>query len=246
MKDSYRPPRALVLEDDATHRDAIALGLRREGFDVRAVATGAEAIEALEESHYDIALVDLMLPGMMSGLDFCREALRRWDIPIIVVTAKDSEADSVAALELGAEDYVRKPFRMRELVARMRVVLRRRKALTDRSPTAGTRTPSSASSDGILEAGDLVLDLDGHTASLGAKPIHLTPKEFELLSLLVAARGKVLTRQQLIDEVWGYDYVGDTKTLDVHIKRLRSKIEPDPAKPQRILTVRGVGYKFVG
>lgn len=228
--------RILVVEDDSAYMDAILLGLRREGFEAVGVETGIEAIDALSRRKFDLVLLDLMLPGRFSGLDVCREIVKRWDLPVVVVTAKDSEADSVAALEMGAEDYVRKPFGMRELVARIRVALRRHDSPATRLGKAGD--------DAVLRVGDVEVDLDAYAVTVRGRRVHLRPKEFELLSLLMASAGKVVSREALMDEIWGLDYVGNTKTLDVHVKRVREKIEEDPSHPRHIVTVRGVGYKF--
>jgi two-component system, OmpR family, response regulator RegX3 len=197
---------------------------------------GAEALLVFDAVRPDIVLLDLMLPKI-SGVDVCREMRRRSKVPIIMVTAKGSEVDTVVGLEVGADDYVTKPYRLRELVARMRAVLRRTsERMPDRVPGTG---------DEVLASGDLVLDPDRHEVTIRGDALDLPLKEFEVLQLLLERAGRVVTRDQLIDEVWGHDYVGDTKTLDVHIKRLRSRIEVDPSTPERILTVRGVGYKIV-
>lgn len=234
--DEPKAPRILIVEDDSAYLEAILLGLRREGFEAVGVETGIEAMDALSRTTFDLVLLDLMLPGWFSGLDVCREIVKRWELPVIVVTAKDSEADSVAALEMGAEDYVRKPFGMRELVARIRVALRRH----DSAP----RRLGKGVDDGILRVGDVQVDLDAYSVTVRGRRVHLRPKEFELLSLLMASAGKVVSRETLIDDIWGLDYVGNTKTLDVHVKRVREKIEEDPSQPRHIVTVRGVGYKF--
>ncbi len=226
------PPMVLVVEDEQSFIEALVVGLKREGFLVRVARDGVEAIEAFESMRPDLVLLDVMLPRL-SGIDVCRELRSRSRVPIIMVTAKGGEIDTVVGLEVGADDYVTKPYRLRELVARMRAVLRRSPPLDD---TAG---PGE-----ILEVGDVRLDPERHEVYVRNLPVSLPLKEFELLELLLANAGRVLTRETLIDRVWGPHYVGDTKTLDVHVKRLRSKIEDDPANPRRITTIRGLGYKF--
>jgi two-component system response regulator RegX3 len=204
--------------------------LRREGYEVDVAATGPEALTAFERSGADLVLLDLMLPGL-SGTEVCRELRARSHVPIIMVTARDSEVDKVVGLELGADDYVTKPFSSRELVARIRAVMRR-----------GAEPEELLTS--TVEAGPVRMDVERHVVSVDGKQVPMPLKEFDLLELLLRNAGRVLTRGQLIDRVWGADYVGDTKTLDVHVKRLRSKIEPDPATPKYLVTVRGLGYKF--
>ena len=226
----------LVVEDEENFIEALTIGLKKEGFRVQVARDGAEALLVFDAVRPDLVLLDLMLPKI-SGVDVCRELRSRSKVPIIMVTAKGSEVDTVVGLEIGADDYVTKPYRLRELVARMRAVLRR---TADRLPD---RVPGTG--DGVVASGDLVLDPDRHEVSVRGEALDLPLKEFEVLQLLLARAGRVVTRDQLIDEVWGHDYVGDTKTLDVHIKRLRSRIERDPSAPERILTVRGVGYKIV-
>jgi two-component system response regulator RegX3 len=226
----------LVVEDEENFIEALTIGLKKEGFRVQVARDGAEALMVFDAVRPDLVLLDLMLPKI-SGVDVCRELRSRSKVPIIMVTAKGSEVDTVVGLEVGADDYVTKPYRLRELVARMRAVLRR---TADRLPD---RVPGTG--DGVVASGDLVLDPDRHEVSVRGEALDLPLKEFEVLQLLLARAGRVVTRDQLIDEVWGHDYVGDTKTLDVHIKRLRSRIERDPSAPERILTVRGVGYKIV-
>ena len=229
-------PTVLVVEDEENFIEALTIGLKKEGFRVQVARDGAEALLVFDAVRPDIVLLDLMLPKV-SGVDVCRELRSRSKVPIIMVTAKGSEVDTVVGLEVGADDYVTKPYRLRELVARMRAVLRR---TADRQPDRGP-----GRGEEVLSSGDLVLDPDRHEVSLRGEPLDLPLKEFEVLQLLLERAGRVVTRDQLIDEVWGHDYVGDTKTLDVHIKRLRSRIEADPSFPERILTVRGVGYKIV-
>lgn len=221
----------LVVEDEASFSEAIAYMLRKEGFDVSVVADGLSAITEFDRHGADLVLLDLMLPGM-SGTEVCAQLRQRSNVPIIMVTAKADEVDKVIGLELGADDYVTKPFSSRELLARIRAVLRRNSDVVE---VVDGRT---------LEAGPVRIDIDRHLVTVEGEKVQLPLKEFDLLELLVRNSGRVLTRGQLIDRVWGSDYVGDTKTLDVHIKRLRSKIETDPAEPKFIQTVRGLGYKF--
>jgi two-component system response regulator RegX3 len=222
--------RVLVVEDEESFSDALSYMLRREGFDAVVSTTGPEALEEFDRGGADIVLLDLMLPGL-SGTEVCRSLRARSSVPIIMLTAKDSEIDKVVGLELGADDYVTKPYSARELVARIRAVLRRR---------GEAETPS----DAVLEAGPVRMDVERHIVAVDGEQVALPLKEFDLLELLMRNAGRVLTRMQLIDRVWGSDYVGDTKTLDVHVKRLRAKIEPDPANPKYLLTVRGLGYKL--
>jgi two-component system response regulator RegX3 len=222
--------RVLVVEDEESFSDALSYMLRREGYEVAIAATGPDALATFDRSGADLVLLDLMLPGL-SGTEVCRGLRQRSNVPIIIVTARDSEVDKVVGLELGADDYVTKPFSSRELVARIRAVLRRGGELEDLITNA-------------LEAGPVRMDVDRHTGAVDGAAVSLPLKEFDLLELLLRNAGRVLTRGQLIDRVWGADYVGDTKTLDVHVKRLRSKVEPDPANPKYLVTVRGLGYKF--
>jgi two-component system response regulator RegX3 len=225
----------LLVEDEHSFVEALTVGLKREGFRVQVAQDGAEALDLFDAVRPDLVLLDVMLPKI-SGIDVCRELRRRSQVPIIMVTAKGSEIDTVVGLEVGADDYVAKPYRLRELVARMRAVLRRR----------GTDSAARASAaDGeALEVGDVRLDPERHEVEVRGDPVRLPLKEFELLELLLANAGRVLPRETLIDRVWGADYVGDTKTLDVHIKRLRAKVEEDPSSPTRIVTIRGLGYKY--
>jgi two-component system response regulator RegX3 len=220
----------LVVEDEESFSDALSYMLRKEGFEVAVAPTGPAALEEFDRSGADLVLLDLMLPGL-PGTEVCRTLRQRSSVPVIMVTAKDAEIDKVVGLELGADDYVTKPFSHRELVARIRAVLRRRSEPDDLLPAT-------------LEAGPVRMDVERHTVSVSGAGVKLPLKEFELLELLLRNAGRVLTRMQLIDRVWGSDYVGDTKTLDVHVKRLRAKIEPDPAAPRFLVTVRGLGYKF--
>ncbi|MHB1929246.1 MAG: response regulator [Acidimicrobiales bacterium] len=226
------PLTVLVVEDEESFVEALVVGLKREGFLVKVATDGVEALELFGQVHPDIVLLDVWLPRL-SGIDVCRELRTRSRVPIIMVTAKSSEIDTVVGLEVGADDYVTKPYRLRELVARMRAVLRR-------SPPTGEAPPHPD----VLEVGDLRLDPERHEVYLGGRQVVLPLKEFELLELLMGNAGRVLTRETLIDRVWGPHYVGDTKTLDVHIKRLRAKVEEDPSRPAKITTIRGLGYKF--
>lgn len=225
-------PTILVVEDEASFVEALQIGLTREGFIVEVATDGLEALERFDRVNPDVVLLDVMLPKV-SGIDVCRRLRLRSSVPIIMVTAKGGEIDTVVGLEVGADDYVTKPYRIRELVARIRAVLRR-------SPTDRTADLTA----GSIQVGDVTLDPDEHHVSVSGTPIMMPLKEFELLHLLLANAGRVLPRETLIDRVWGSDYVGDTKTLDVHIKRLRAKVEPDPANPCRIVTIRGLGYKY--
>ncbi len=222
--------RILVVEDEESFRDALSYMLRKEGFEVHLAETGPAALEAFDRHGADLVLLDLMLPGL-SGTEVCRALRARSTVPVIMLTAKDAEVDKVVGLELGADDYVTKPYSTRELVARIRAVLRRHGEPDDLVPAT-------------IEAGPVRMDVDRHVVSVGGEQVPMPLKEFELLELLLRNAGRVLTRGQLIDRVWGSDYVGDTKTLDVHVKRLRAKVEPDSATPRHIVTVRGLGYKF--
>jgi two-component system response regulator RegX3 len=221
----------LIVEDEASFSEALEFLLGKEGFSIVTAATGTEALRKFEQGGIDLVLLDLMIPEV-SGIEVCRQIRAKSKIPIIMLTAKDSEVDKVVGLEIGADDYVTKPYSSRELVARIRAVLRRN----------GNDEVESAS--GILTVGAVRMDIDRHQVSVNGIPVSLPLKEFELLEFLMRNAGRVLTRMQLIDRVWGSDYVGDTKTLDVHIKRLRAKIETDPANPTLIQTVRGLGYKM--
>ena len=220
----------LVVEDEASFSDALAYLLGREGFEVVVADTGTAAVAEFERQGADLILLDLMLPGL-SGTEVCRQIRTKSQVPIIMLTAKDAEVDKVVGLELGADDYVTKPYSSRELVARIRAVLRR-------------HGEEDQATDGILSAGPVRIDVERHKVTINNEDVSFPLKEFELLEFLVRNSGRVLTRIQLIDRVWGSDYFGDTKTLDVHIKRLRSKIEKDPAEPEFIQTIRGLGYKF--
>jgi two-component system response regulator RegX3 len=223
--------RVLIVEDEESLAEPLAYLLNKEGFDVTVMADGPSALAEFDRAGADIVLLDLMLPGM-SGTDVCKQLRARSSVPVIMVTARDSEIDKVVGLELGADDYVTKPYSARELIARIRAVLRRGAEAED------------IAADTVLEAGPVRMDIERHIVSIDGEHIALPLKEFELLEYLMRNKGRVLTRGQLIDRVWGSDYVGDTKTLDVHVKRLRSKIEVDPANPARLVTVRGLGYKL--
>ncbi len=221
--------RVLVVEDEESFSEALSFLLAKEGFEVELAASGPQALAAYDRSGADLVLLDLMLPGL-SGLEVCRELRGRGDVPVIMVTAKDSEIDKVVGLEIGADDYVTKPFSSRELLARVRAVLRRRGRGEDAADT--------------LEGGPVRIDVERHVVTVAGEQVSMPLKEFELLEVLLRSAGRVLTREQLINRVWGSDYYGDTKTLDVHVKRLRAKIEPDPAQPKHLVTIRGVGYRF--
>jgi two-component system response regulator RegX3 len=221
----------LVVEDEQSLREPLVYILQREGFDVLEAVDGPSALLQWQNNSPDLILLDLMLPGM-SGVDVCREIRTQSNVPIIMVTAKDSEVDKVVGLEIGADDYVVKPYSTRELLARIKAVLRRG-AVQDLTESRS-----------VLEAGPVRLDTERHAVTVNGQPVTLPLKEFELLEYLMDNTNRVLTRGQIIDRVWGSNYYGDTKTLDVHVKRIRSKIEPDPANPQFIMTVRGLGYKF--
>jgi len=223
--------RVLIVEDEPDLADPLAYLLRREGYEVEIAEDGALALAAFHDRGADIVLLDLMLPGM-PGTEVCRQLRLSSNVPVIMLTAKDSEVDIVVGLELGADDYVTKPYSTRELLARMRAVLRR-------------RVPDDADlDDRVLSGGRVTLDIDRHTVSVDGSEINMPLKEFELLEVLMRNAGRVLTRGQLIDRVWGTDYFGDTKTLDVHIKRIRSRIEHRPSEPTMLVTVRGLGYRF--
>ncbi|MDS1114604.1 response regulator transcription factor [Gordonia westfalica] len=222
----------LIVEDEESLADPLAFLLRKEGFEASIVNDGAQALPTFERVSPDIVLLDLMLPGM-SGTEICKALRARSNVPVIMVTARDTEIDKVVGLELGADDYVTKPYSARELIARIRAVLRR-----------GADPTEEDLDFAVLDAGPVRMDVERHTVAVNGEPITLPLKEFDLLEYLMRNAGRVLTRGQLIDRVWGVDYVGDTKTLDVHVKRLRSKIEPDSANPKHLITVRGLGYKL--
>jgi two-component system response regulator RegX3 len=223
--------RLLVVEDEESFSEALSFMLEREGFDVAVAADGHTALSAFERHGADLVLLDVMLPGL-SGTEVCRALRQKSSVPVIMLTARDSEIDKVLGLELGADDYVTKPFSARELVARIRAVLRRRGSEPDEAVPV------------TLEAGGVRMDVERHVVTVHGAPVALPLKEFELLEMFLRNTGRVLTRGQLIDRVWGSDYVGDTKTLDVHVKRLRAKIESEPGNPRHLVTVRGLGYKF--
>lgn len=222
--------KVLIVEDEASYSEALSYVLRKEGYDVAVAETGPDALTAFERGGADIVLLDLMLPGL-SGTEVCRTIRQTSSVPIIMVSAKDTEVDKVVGLELGADDYVTKPYSPRELVARIRAVLRR-------------GVPEEIDDDIVMEVGGVRMDVDRHLVTVDGQEVRLPLKEFELLEFFMRNCGRVLTRGQLIDRVWGSDYVGDTKTLDVHVKRLRAKIEDDPAHPTILTTVRGLGYKY--
>jgi len=220
----------LVVEDEESFSDPLSYLLRKEGYEVAVAQTGPQALEEFDRAGADLVLLDLMLPGL-SGTEVCRQLRLRSNVPVIMLTAKDGEIDKVVGLEIGADDYVTKPYSSRELLARIRAVLRRSTEPDELLPPT-------------LEAGPVRMDVERHVVTVSGNHVSLPLKEFELLELLLRNTGRVLTRMQLIDRVWGSDYVGDTKTLDVHVKRLRAKIEPDPANPAMLVTVRGLGYKL--
>jgi two-component system response regulator RegX3 len=221
--------RVLVVEDEESYSDALAYMLRKEGYEVGVANTGPDALAEFDRAGADVVLLDLMLPGL-PGTEVCRQIRQTSSVPIIMVSAKDDEVDKVVGLELGADDYVTKPYSPRELVARIRAVLRR-----GHEPDLAPAT---------LEAGPVRMDVERHIVTVDGAEVRLPLKEFELLEMFLRNPGRVLTRGQLIDRVWGSDYVGDTKTLDVHVKRLRAKIEADPSEPRHLVTVRGLGYKL--
>jgi two-component system response regulator RegX3 len=223
--------RILIVEDEPSLAEPLAFLLGREGYETAVAGDGRAALAEFDKAGADLVLLDLMLPGL-SGTEVCRELRNRSSVPIIMLTAKDSEVDIVVGLELGADDYVTKPYSSRELLARIRAVLRRRIEVADDGV------------DAVLEAGPVRMDIERHAVSVDGAEVAMPLKEFELLEFLLRNAGRVLTRGQLIDRIWGSDYFGDTKTLDVHIKRIRAKIEPDPSNPRHLVTVRGLGYRF--
>ena len=225
-------PVVLIVEDEESFVEALSIGLQREGFVPRVARDGPTAVAMFETSQPDIVLLDVMLPGM-SGMDVCRHIRRLSSTPVIMVTARDSELDTVVGLELGADDYVTKPYRLRELIARMRAVMRR-----------GLATGARDVDSDVLDLGDIRLDAGRREVAVQGNVVALTRKEFELLEQLMSNAGRVITRERLIDQVWGADYVGDTKTLDVHIRRLRTKVDTDAERPSHITAVRGVGYRY--
>jgi two-component system response regulator RegX3 len=226
-------PLILVVDDEESYRDALTVALEREGFRVEVAADGKEALDQFEATRPSLILLDVMLPRI-SGVDVCRELRTRSRVPIIMVTARTNEIDAVVGLEVGADDYVSKPFRLRELIARVRAALRR----------SSEDEPTDIAAQETLEIGDVRLDAGRHEVFVRGEPVALPLKEFELLELLLANAGRVLTRDVLIDRIWGPNYFGDTKTLDVHVKRLRAKVEEDPSNPTRVVTIRGVGYRY--
>jgi two-component system response regulator RegX3 len=226
-------PLILVVDDEESYRDALSVALEREGFRVALAADGQEALDQFEATRPGLVLLDVMLPRI-SGVDVCRELRSRSRVPIIMVTARSAEIDAVVGLEVGADDYVSKPFRLRELIARVRAALRR----------SSEEEAVDTVSQEVLEIGDVRLDAGRHEVFVRGEPVALPLKEFELLELLLANAGRVLTRDVLIDRIWGPNYFGDTKTLDVHVKRLRAKVEEDPSNPTRVVTIRGVGYRY--
>lgn len=223
--------RVLVVEDEESYREALSYMLRKEGFDVIEAEDGSQGLAEYARNGADIVLLDLMMPGL-SGTEVCRQLRQQGPVPVIMVTARDAEVDKVVGLEIGADDYVTKPFSHRELLARIRAVLRRGQDVE--------LIPD------VVESGGVRMDVERHTVAVDGRDVKLALKEFELLEMLLRNAGRVMTRGQLIDRIWGADYVGDTKTLDVHVKRLRAKIEPNPGKPRYLITVRGLGYKFEG
>lgn len=234
MTSSESRARILVVEDEESLAETVRYNLEREGYSVTMAGDGQAALDRFRADHPALVILDLMLPEL-AGLDVCRAIRSESDVPIIMVTAKDAEADKVTGLELGADDYVTKPFSVRELVSRVRANLRR---------VGAARTPSLIPEE-VIAGGPVEMDIGRHEVRVGGEPVALPPKEFELLEILLLRKGRLLTRDFLIEEVWGPDYFGDTKTLDVHVKRLRGKIEKDPHEPVHLLTVRGLGYKFV-
>jgi two-component system OmpR family response regulator len=234
--DSQKKARVLVVEDDQTLSGVLKYNLSKEGYAVLNAANGVEALEVARSENPDIILLDLMLPKL-DGLEVCRILRKESSVPILMLTAKSEEVDRVVGLELGADDYMVKPFGVRELMARVRAMLRRRQILKQESATVHADAP-------VIKANSLEMDETRHAALLKGKPLELTPKEFDLLAFLVKNLGQVFKREQLLDKVWGYDYAGDTRTVDVHISWLRQKIEDDPQHPQHLITLRGVGYKF--
>ena len=227
----------LVVEDDSTLREVLCYNLRKEGYEVLEAADGAKAVEAFHTEHPSLVILDLMLP-VMSGLEVCRIIQGQKRTPVIMLTAKAEEVDKVVGLELGADDYITKPFSMRELLARVQAVLRRV------APTAGQAEKQETGAGRILKGGEIAIDLSRHIVTLRGDPVELNPKEYELLSFLMSHAGQVMDREQLLKSVWGYDYFGSARTVDVHMRWLRQKLEADPDKPRHLVTVRGYGYKF--
>ena len=226
--------RLLIVEDEENLLTALKYSLEREGFSTSTATDGEQALEAARQGNPDAVILDIMLPKL-DGLEVCRILRRERDVPILMLTAKGEEIDRVVGLELGADDYITKPFSMRELVARVRAVLRR---------SGGASDARSSRAAEVLRSGDLELDRAGHTVTLGGAPVSLKPREFDLLALFVSNRGRAFTRDQILERLWGHDYIGDARTVDVHVRWLRQKIESEPGSPKRIITVRGVGYRF--
>ena len=229
--------KVLVVEDEENLVEALRYNLEREGYDVLTAMDGEKGLELAKGSNPDIIILDIMLPRL-DGLEVCRILRRENNTPILMLTAKGEEVDRIVGLELGADDYVTKPFSMRELLARVRAMLRR-------SRMASEASSSSAASESYT-AGDLEVDLSSHTARIAGVALDLKPREFDLLALLLANKGRAISRDQILERLWGYDYIGDTRTVDVHVRWLREKIETDPGSPKRIITIRGVGYRFEG
>lgn len=227
----------LVIEDEENLVEALRFNLEREGYQVYSAQDGAQGLDAARQASPDLIILDIMLPTL-DGFEICRILRRETDVPILILTAKGEEIDRVVGLELGADDYVTKPFSMREILARVRGMLRRSRVASEASAGTGVRQ--------LLKAGDLEIDLDSHIARLRGEPLNLKPREFDLLALLVANKGRAFTRDQILERVWGHDYVGETRTVDVHIRWLREKIQSYPNSPQRIITIRGVGYRLEG
>ena len=231
--------RVLVVEDDPAIRDALSYNLTREGYEVEAVGDGVRALEAARRQEPDLVLLDLMLPEL-DGFDVTRALRKESNVPILMLTARDDEIDRVLGLELGADDYLTKPFSMREMLARVKAMLRRMQMTSADLPADGTPAANN------LESGNLLIDLVRHEAMLDDRVLELKPKEFDLLVYLMQHRGQVLSRDQLLEKVWGWEFSGGSRTVDVHMRWLRSKIEADPENPIRLITVRGVGYRFEG
>lgn len=232
--ENVRVTRILLIEDEASLHEPLSFLLRREGYEIEVAESGTESLDTFDRGDFDLVLLDLMLPGI-PGTEVCRQIRMTSNVPIIMLTAKDSEVDIVVGLELGADDYVTKPYSTRELLARIRAVLRRHSSAEDEE---------GDENDGIIEVGDIQMDVERHAVTVRGEVTPMPLKEFELLEYLMRNSGRVLTRGQLIDRVWGPDYYGDTKTLDVHIKRIRSRIEDTPSSPKLLVTVRGLGYRF--
>ena len=241
MKHSASHPRILLVEDEESYVQALEVGLRSEGMKVVVARDGKEALDTFAEAEPDLILLDLMLPKV-GGIDVCREIRKRSSVPILMVTAKSEELDVVVGLEMGADDYITKPYRLKELVARIRVQLRRQHTLMNETAKTDKTDKTQAQT---LTSGDLTINPSRHEVRMGGEPLKLPLKEFDLLWVLMMRKGEVVTRERLIHQVWGADYVSDTKTLDVHIQRLRAKIEDNPSKPKRLVNIRGVGYKLV-